>query len=178
MQAPPEFESSVAAFSYAPPLDQLVLALKFGHQLALADFFAEILRNAVLQQTQFELPDLLTVVPLGPQRLIERGFNQALEIGKPFAKLMGIPLLPDLLQRARDTLPQSSLPLESRILNMRNAFQLNFINGTQVRDKHVGVIDDVMTSGITYQEIAHLLKEHGASKVTNLVIARTEPNPV
>ncbi len=81
----PAFDATVVAVDYAAPLDGLVLGLKFGARLPLAPWFGHLLRDAVLAQPGWPLPDLLCPVPLGPRRLGERGFNQALEIARPLA---------------------------------------------------------------------------------------------
>jgi ComF family protein len=170
---PPNFDRSVTATTYAAPCDQLILSLKFRHQLAVAPVLANALRDAVLRQTHLQLPDLMTIVPLGSRRLVARGFNQSLEIAKPFAAHLGIHLLPQLLQRTRETVPQSSLHPDQRQKNIRQAFAINFEFSTELHGKHIGVIDDVMTTGATFNEIAGILKDFGAVKVTNFMVART-----
>ena len=87
----PAFDATIVAAKYAAPIDQLVLALKFGNRLALAPLFARMLRDALLyaHPQEIALPTLLTAVPLGPRRLAERGFNQALEIAKPLSRAPG-----------------------------------------------------------------------------------------
>lgn len=169
------FDASVVAIDYAAPADQLVLALKFSGQLALTQVFARMLRDAVLRRPAIanDLPDILTAVPLGPRRLAKRGFNQALEIAKPLSRLLNVSLQPNLIQRPHDTLPQAKLVLHKRRQNLRNAFivpprVINLISG-----RHIGVIDDVMTTGETLNELARTLKRFGAVRVTNIVFART-----
>ena len=174
----PAFDATVCAVDYAAPFDQLVLGLKFGARLAHAPVLAALLRDALLQNPrcqQTALPELLAAVPLGRVRLRERGFNQALEIARPLAALMGTPLAPRLLVRQRDTKPQSLLTPEQRRHNLHDAFALTPSLQDAVRDRHVGVIDDVMTTGATLDAIATVLKQYGAARVTNLVVARTAP---
>ncbi|MFJ7567250.1 phosphoribosyltransferase family protein [Herminiimonas sp. NPDC097707] len=172
---PPAFDATIVAGDYAAPVDHLVLALKFGNRLALAPLFASMLRDAILREPAFAMPALLTAVPLGEKRLSERGFNQALEIAKPLARAIAIPLAPQLLERTRDTLMQSMLHPAERHRNMRHAFVLPANADVLVRGRHIGVVDDVMTTGVTLNEIAATLKRHGAVRVTNLVFARTPP---
>jgi ComF family protein len=176
LQHPRAFDRTIAACNYVAPLDQSVLSLKFGHQLALAPVFAEAMRDAILRESEPQLPSMLTVVPLGKNRLRERGFNQAAEIAKPLAKQLGIQLELGLLMRTRDTAQQSSLHPDDRHKNMRKAFALSEDVFNSLEGQHVGVIDDVMTTGTTLNEIAKLLKLHGASSVTNYVFARTIPH--
>ena len=172
---PPPFEASVAATDYAAPVDQLVLQLKFGARLALAPWFSRMLRDAVLEQPDFVLPSLLCPVPLGPRRLAERGFNQALEIAKPLASALGIGLFPRLATRIHDTRAQSALRPGQREPNIAHAFTVTPGALALVRGQHIGIVDDVMTSGQTLGELAATFKRFGAARVSNLVFARTPP---
>ena len=119
---------------------------------------------------------MLCPVPLGRARLVERGFNQALEIAKPLSRALGIPLWPRLLIRARETQAQSSVKPAARRGNIRHAFIVAPDMLALLRGQHVGLVDDVMTSGATLDELAGLLKRHGAARVSNLVFARTPPH--
>jgi ComF family protein len=170
----PAFDATVVACDYALPLDQLVLQLKFGHRLALAALFASLLRDAVLQRPGFVLPALLCPVPLGPQRLAERGFNQALEIARPLARALGVALHPRLAARAHETQAQSSVAPKQRRRNIAHAFTVS--DAALVEGRHIGIVDDVMTSGQTLNELAATLKRYGAARVSNLVFARTPPH--
>lgn len=173
LRQPRAFDATIVASDYSAPIDHLVLALKFGNQLALAPLFGRLIADAILRQPAFTLPTLMTAVPLGERRLAERGFNQALEIAKPLSKTMAIPLAPRLLVRHRETLMQSSLPPAARQRNIRHAFALAPQAAALVRGQHIAIIDDVMTTGETLHEIAALLKRYGAARVTNFVFART-----
>jgi len=171
----PAFDATVACCDYAPPVDGLVLQLKFGARLALAPWMAGRLRDAVLAQAGLPLPDLLCPVPLGPRRLVERGHNQALEMAQPLASALGVALAPRLLARSVETAAQSGVAPGERRRNVRGAFAV--ADGqAALAGLHVGVVDDVMTSGHTLDEIAGVLKRAGAARVTNLVFARTPPH--
>ena len=172
IKATPAFDATVAAVDYAAPFDALTLQLKFGAQLALAPMCAQLLRDALLAQEGLALPEVLCPVPLGPRRLAERGFNQALVIARPLAGLVGVPLQARLLARPVDTAAQSTMTPAARRRNVRGAFEVE----GDVDGKHVGVVDDVMTSGKTLHEVARKLKHSGAVRVTNLVFARTPPH--
>ena len=176
---PPAFDATVAAVDYAVPLDQLVLQLKFGARLALAPWFAQLLRDAVLARSHGArhgaLPDLLCPVPLGRRRLVERGFNQALEIARPLAASLGVALHPALAERTTETTAQSGVTPAERARNVRGAFAV--ADPDRVAGRHVGLVDDVMTSGHTLGELAATFKRFGAARVTNFVFARTPPHP-
>jgi ComF family protein len=174
LRHPPAFDATIVATDYSPPVDQLVLALKFRHQLALAPALSRMIRRAI-EQSGLEHPDLLTAVPLGRQRLAERGFNQSLEMARALAKALGIQLDKHGVLRQRETPPQSLLPPDERRKNMRHAFTVSSNAIDLINDRHVAVVDDVMTTGETLNELAATLKRFGAARVTNLVFARALP---
>ena len=172
----PAFDATVVAADYALPVDRLVLQLKFARQLALARLFAGLLADAVQRTdaSRHPRPALLCPVPLGLQRLSERGFNQALEIARPLGKALGIDVHARLALRVRETQAQSSTAHGAREANMAHAFAI--ADRSLIEGRHIGLVDDVMSSGQTLQELAATLKRHGAARVTNYVFARTPPN--
>lgn len=154
----------MAVFSYQFPVDKLIQEFKYRHHFALANAFAEQLARCITVR-----PDCLVAMPLHPTRLRERGFNQSHELAKCLAQRLDIPLLPHACQRVRDTAPQASLKWKERSKNIRHAFTCN----EEVRGKHVAVVDDVITSGASLNELATALRKAGASEVSNWVVART-----
>ncbi|WFR80621.1 ComF family protein [Janthinobacterium rivuli] len=172
----PAYDDTVTAFDYAAPLDQLLLQLKFGARLALAPLLAELLHVAIQQQTVWEAPQLLCPVPLGPARLAERGFNQALEIARPLARLLDVPLQPRLALRVRDTRAQSGVAPQERQANLAHAFAIAPEHAPSLHGCHVGIVDDVMSSGHTVNALATACKSAGAARVSILVVARTPPH--
>jgi ComF family protein len=174
----PAYDATVAAAPYALPWDRLVLELKFGGQLAHARLFAELLAEAVRvlqgKLPAFTMPALLCPVPLGPGRLAERGFNQALEIARPLGRLLGIAVAPRLAERVQETSAQSKLHGVRRRANVAHVFAVP--DRALVEGRHIGIVDDVMSSGQTLGELAAVFKRHGAARVTNFVFARTPPH--
>lgn len=177
LRDPPAFDATIAAADYIAPVDQLVLQLKFGTRLALAPLFGSTLLDAIVARgnSAAALPTILAPVPLSAQRLSQRGFNQALEIARPLARSLGIPLFAQLAERVRETRAQAELPLRERQHNVRAAFDLRHQSIDQIPGQHIGIVDDVMTTGATLNELARILKSFGAVRVTNLVFARTLP---
>jgi len=173
MQHSRQFDATVVATDYAAPVDHLVLGLKFGGQLALAPLLGALLHEAIVHQPGLPALPLLTVVPLSMQRLVERGFNQSLEIARPLARALNASLVPALLHRTRETQMQATLPPDERYRNVHGAFVVAGGSTEHLRGQHIGVVDDVMTTGETLDEIAATLKRCGATRVTNLVFART-----
>ena len=172
----PAYDATITAFDYAAPVDQLLLQLKFGARLALAPLLAELLHVAIQQQPTWEAPQLLCPVPLGPARLAERGFNQALEIARPLARLLDVHLQPRLAMRVRETRAQSGVAAQERQTNLAHAFAIAPDYAALLPGCHVGIVDDVMSSGHTVNALASACKRAGAAKVSILVVARTPPH--
>lgn len=173
----PSFDETVVAVTYEPPLDQLVHLLKFQFRLALAPAMGKLIYQAVAKsgRTSDLYPDFVIAVPLGKNRLIERGFNQSHEIARTLAKSMKIPLLSGLVYRNRETEKQSTVSFQERKKNVHHAFTIAETSRSFIKGKHIGIVDDVMTTGHTLEEMAHLLKKSGAKRITNFVFARTPP---
>jgi len=163
----PHFDATFAPFAYAFPLDKLVQALKYQHRLAVAAFLADAMLAGARPDG-----DLIVPLPLSAGRLRERGFNQAVEIARPLARALGLPLQLDGFTRRLDAAPQATLPWKERRRNVRHAFEC----ALDLTGQSIIVVDDVMTTGATLDEFARTLKDHGALRVTNWVVARARRN--
>ena len=164
---PPHFDATAAVWRYEFPVDRLVQALKYGRRLAVASAFGEVLAARVLERRV----DAVVPMPLARRRLAERGFNQAMEIARPIARRLAARLEPQLAGRVRDTVPQTDLPHDARTANVRGAFAC----AGAVSGMALAVVDDVMTTGASLEELARTLRAAGATRVENWVVARTWP---
>lgn len=171
---PPAFHATFALADYRAPLDTLAVGLKFRARLMLAREFAQ--RLARLAQDAWQdgaaWPDVIAPVPLASKRLTERGYNQAWQIARPLARALNVHSDATLLDRVIHTAPQSRLDLDARRLNVGRAFKV----AGSVQGLHVGIVDDVMTTGATLEALARTLKAAGARRVTNFVALRTPKN--
>jgi ComF family protein len=161
---PPNFDATLALWLYEFPCDRLVQALKYRGWLALAPFFARAFSSRTLPAV-----DLVVPMPLYPRRLAQRGFNQAVEVARCLSRRAGLALAPRGARRVRDTAAQTDLPYGERAKNVRGAFACDL----DLSGKRVAVVDDVMTTGATLNELAGELKRAGAARVENWVIARS-----
>jgi len=161
---PPRFDRVSAAFVYAWPLAPLIHHYKYAGNLALATLLAQALSARLAGDA-----DLIIPMPLAPQRLLSRGFNQALEIARVVSRATGVPLAANACRRVRDSAPQATLPWRERAQNIRGAF----VCDADLREKRVAVIDDVMTTGATLNELARNLRQAGALEVQGWMVART-----
>lgn len=162
----PAFDRTTALFHYQPPVDWLIQGLKFGEKLANGRFLGEQMA-ALLAATLTVTPDLIIPVPLHPQRMRTRGYNQALELAKPLSKALAAPLWQHV-ERTVATDAQSLLALDKRRNNIKGAFRVN----RSLEGARVAIVDDVMTSGSTVGELARVLRLHGARSVEVFVCAR------
>lgn len=165
----PSYTRSIAAFSYAFPIDALLQSLKYAGNLALTNILADPLSHLAATEPR---PDMIIAMPLHPARLRARGFNQALEIAKVIGKQLAIPLHADVCQRTRDTPPQVSLPWKERDKNIKGAFACEM----NLSGKKIALVDDVMTTGATLNELSKVLRKQGAAEISAWVVARTLPN--
>lgn len=164
-QAPP-WDAAWVPFRYGWPLDRLESRYKFGADLAAGRVLSTLWQR---EPCLVELPQLLLTVPLHPGRLRQRGYNQSLELARPLARRLGVPLRHDLLQRIRATEAQTELDATSRRRNVRGAFGLK---AGSTLPAHVAVLDDVMTTGATVAECTQVLRRVGVSRVDVWALAR------
>lgn len=166
---PPPYARTHALFPYESPIIQLITQLKFQFQL----YHAEALGSMMAKRLPHwydttPLPDLILPVPLHPLRLRERGFNQAIEIAKPIRRLYRLPLDVTHVRRIKHTAAQSGLNASERRHNLAHAFATE----RDYTGLSIAVLDDVVTTGQTMQELCRLLHERGARRIDVWCCAR------
>jgi ComF family protein len=166
LTSPPVLDACHALFSYQPPVDRWIHALKFGRDLAAARLLGQLLADRLSPADTGKAASLLPV-PLHPRRLRERGYNQALEIARPLLG-RGWSLSRCTCRRQRHTAAQAGLPARHRLQNLSGAFSAD----GRLDGQHIVLIDDVMTTGATLNAVAAALKKGGARRVDAWVIAR------
>lgn len=166
LRAPPPLAETRAAFVYGFPLDRLLPRLKFHDGLAAGRLLSQLMAQTFARAGR---PDAIVPVPLHRARLRERGYDQTLELARPLAQTLDLPLRPDVLQRCKATVPQSRLDATARRRNLRDAFQ-----AVPVPDMpaHVALFDDVMTTGATLHAAAKALRRAGVRRIDAWVCAR------
>ena len=119
--------------------------------------------------------DYITAIPPRRQRMKEIGFDQSGALAKKTAKLLSVKYYPNLFKRIRQTSKQTDLSSFERQQNLNGAFGLKG-NSDNIQGKTILVIDDVTTTGATFNECARVLKLSGAKAVYCAAIATTEKN--
>jgi ComF family protein len=168
LRDPPPFTTVYALGPYQGLLRTAVHRFKYREGLILERPLGQLLAETVQQRCAGERPDLLLPVPLHPDRLRRRGYNQALQLARQVGRHCAIPLAPAGLRRLRETPPQQGLGARVRHTNLRGAFTV----AAPVAGRHVLLIDDVMTTGTTARECAGVLRQAGAASVAVAVLGR------
>lgn len=164
---PPPLDAVHAACLYAFPVDRLLPRFKFHHDLAAGRALSEEL---LAMAYWLPRPEALVPLPLHASRLRTRGYDQALELARPVARALDLPLRADLLRRLRATAAQSTLDAAQRRRNLRGAFAVPA--RPRALPAHVVLVDDVMTTGATLHAAARALRAAGVARVDAWVCAR------
>jgi len=168
LKSPPAFDKTYAPFIYQYTLRYLITQLKFHRQYKNARLLGYILATQL--KSVARKPEIIIPVPLHPIRYKERGFNQSFEIAKTVSKLLDIPIDHRSCLRQRNTRHQIDLPAKQRHDNIKQAFSLK----KPIIAKHIAILDDVMTTGSTVNELARLLKKSGIAQIDIWVCGRTK----
>ncbi len=164
--APPQ-DRCLAPWLYRFPVNRMVAGFKYNS----ARQYGRALCHAWLSENRERIhpaPDALIPCPSSPERLRERGFNQAAEIASALSRSLKIPMRTDLLIRHRGSPAQATLDRAERLKNLTDAFEV-----TDTPPRHVALIDDVITTGATMHAMANTLRDHGAEQIDVWALART-----
>jgi ComF family protein len=153
-------------FRFEEPVRTLIHELKFGDRYSCSRLFAALLADAIGKLEHH--PEVLIPVPLHWRRYQQREFNQSLEIARQLHEHLAIPLSTDHCRRIRHTTPQSDLSSAERRKNLKNAFHI--VN--PIPYSHAAIVDDVVTTATTVNEIAKTLKKSGVIRVDVFAVAR------
>jgi ComF family protein len=146
----------------------MVRAVKYHGAVAHARVLGELLAARLRARPLPCWPEVLLPVPLAPRRFRERGYNQAIELARGLERRLSIPLRTDVLVRVRETREQAGLPRSERRKNLRAAFAVR----GPLQAMHVALVDDVITTGSTVNELAKMLKAAGVRRVEVWAVAR------
>lgn len=155
-----------ANYRFDTPLSALIHRFKYRQRWADARLLARLMLE---DAPAWPSDTLLLPIPLHPQRLRERGYNQAALLTRHLAAALKQPYALHALQRERDTPQQQGLSRQERQRNLKGAF---LVEAHQVAGRSVVLIDDVMTTGSTLDTASLALLRAGARQVEGWVLAR------
>lgn len=171
MRHAPPLDVCLACCDYAWPWAGQIGRFKFSGEAGWAGPMATLMLSTPWVEPTLEQADIVLPMPLAPARLRGRGFNQALELAR---RLAPGKVDAGLLVRTRETTAQSGLPRAQRLSNLQGAFALEPARASEVRNRRVVLVDDVMTSGASLFTAARVLREAGVAHVAAIVFARTD----
>ena len=169
---PPYYDQAFSVFSYQQPVIWFIQQLKFNEKLVHARLLGDLLMSSDCIDRIAGDDVCLLPVPLFKKRLRQRGFNQSIELARALSKKMGWPMELQRVQRVRETSAQTGLDAKARRKNIRGAFEVV----ESLPQKHVVIIDDVVTTGSTVNELSQVLKKSGVEQITVLSLARAPLN--
>jgi ComF family protein len=165
--SPPAFTRCIAPLRYEFPINKLINGFKHHGQFSRGTVLAELLLCELTSQKI--LPKLILPVPLHWRRQFTRGFNQAQWLAQYLGRRLNIATNTRLISRQKHTAAQQGLPRKQRLRNLKGAFRLNH----NIEGKNIALVDDVVTTGSTIEELSQLLRKAGAEKVEIWCLART-----
>jgi len=168
---PPPWHDALTAVSYQWPWVDLIAQFKYQAQPGWSGTLASLMHSAPGVDDALAQNPLLIPMPMHKLRWAERGFNPALLLAQHLSPLH---TCTDVLLRVRHTPAQRSLPRSERLNNLEGAFQLDPLKTHLLRDRHVLLVDDVMTTGASLRSATKTLLAAGPASVSILVLARTE----
>lgn len=152
---------------YTGPVRRLIRDMKFRRLTRQATKLSQLLDYAIVYGRYVDI-DVIVAVPLHAERIKERGFNQTALVFKPWAARQKL-IWTEALERTRPTMPQWELTLKERRKNIKGAFAVT--RPELITGKHILLVDDIFTSGLTMEECAKVLKKAGAVTVRGLALA-------
>ncbi len=160
----PDVDTVITAYCFDEPLRTLLHEFKYRKGLYLSTFLTSLMLDALPENYD---TDCLIPVPMHPKRLRQRGFNQAAVLTKQLSRRLKLPCDLSYCRKIVNTTSQAGLNAQERATNLRHAFQAK-----PSSCQHVTLIDDLLTTGSTANELAAVLKRQGVSRVDLWCCAR------
>ncbi len=164
-----KFTMSRAAFEYNGAIVKLIHRFKFGDQVNVLSFFSDEIFKLYQVHYSTESINAIIPVPLSLRRLKHRSYNQTQLLAAQLSKKLSIPVFPQVLEKIKETPPQSRLSAEKRQENVKDAYKVT--DRVSLKGKKVLLIDDVITTGATVNACTKALMRAGIKQVYVVAIA-------
>lgn len=165
IKKPPYFDRTFACYQFEEPLRSLIHHFKYHNGLYLSGFLSELMWQTLPNQASSA--QCLIPVPMHAKRIKQRGFNQAAILAKILAKKLNLPCDLSHCKKIINTSAQANLDATQRKKNLHKAFLIK-----PLPYQHIIIIDDLMTTGSTANELAFSLKQSGIKQVDVWCCAR------
>lgn len=165
---PAHYDHCFCPFEYSGPISDLICKFKYQQRPELAKPIAQLLATEIMAN-ELALPELLVPVPMHISRLRTRGFNQSILLARQLGRILKVPVAASVIRKHRKTAPQAQQTLKQRQRNVLGSFNMRKV----VSANHVAIVDDVLTTGATANEIAKTLKGNGVNYCSAWGIAHT-----
>ncbi len=170
LRTPPPYSCCRSLFTYNEIMRKLVLQFKSRRDRLFLAGIQQLCSRMDL--SEFTGVDIVAPVPLHPQRLKKRGFNQSLLLCELlFSGKKDVKIIPKLLKRKKNTVSQSSLPRKKRLENLKKMF--SFCGDDTLSGMHICLVDDVITTGATVEECCKIIEKSIDCKISVLSLAKT-----
>ena len=166
-----KLEKATALFHYykGSRFKKLLHGLKYKNKPEIGILLGKELGAAMVSSNNFKDVDYIIPVPLHPNRQKQRGYNQSEMIGEGIAAVAGIPMLTDVLLRSVETVTQTKMTRDDRWKNVSGKFIIK--NENLIHNKHLLLIDDVVTTGSTLEACGETLLNVDGVKLSIAVLA-------
>jgi len=171
LKYPPFYDCLRAVFWYRPPIDDLITEYKYSNRWQHARTLIELSQDSFARYC-VNSNSLIVPVPSHPMRVKQRGFNAVYELIKLFKQKHTFEYDDKLVTRIKNTDTQTGKSKSQRRQNVRYAFAVNKV----IQINHITLLDEVVTTGATVNELSRCLKKAGVKKVSVWAIARTRDN--
>lgn len=165
------FDHLIVISSYKSPFNQWIPQYKYGGHFHLSSLFSDLLAQLwldLVENNNLSRPDAAVAIPLHMSKWQQRGFNQSTLMARKFAKKIDVKYEDNFIFRSKATRPQVGMTGTARRKNLKNAFTVQFNSNVP---KHIILIDDVVTTGTTVNEVSRLLKAAGVQTITVMAIS-------
>ena len=165
---PPHFKYLKAVFAYDQFSRNLILPFKHANRTEVVPYLSRLM--FMRGRDLLSECDMIIAVPLHWKRMLKRKYNQSALLAVQLSKRSGKPFVNDELVRVKNTASQGHKTHQERLENVKDAFQVR--HSQSIQGKKIVLVDDVSTTGATFNECARVLRQAGAVQVTALCVAR------
>ena len=164
-----EHGAALLTFRKGGIVQRIIHQLKYQGRYEIGDALGKMAAVRYQQSSIFKQPDIIIPVPVHPKKIKVRGYNQSAVLGKSVGRYLGVECNDEILIKIKETESQTGKSRTERVENVANGFTLT--KPGLIENKHVLVVDDVITTGATLEACCHCMYDAGASKISVLCLA-------